>query len=205
MRQTIGEAFNGAETHRSRDSPVVYCPRPDKNPCVTGLSRVDLLEALRNLSQELQARTPPRELLLVGGAAMVLVHGRQRSTRDVDVVVTDSELRSAAQRVSAKLLLPEDWLNDGAKGYVHGIAVGEVVLETPSLIVRAVAPNQLLAMKLSAWRDDIDIEDARVLLATMSGARDDVWKRIELHLVPGRELKARYAFEDLWERDRGTS
>src|SRR5260370_674562 len=36
----------------------------------------------------------------------------------------------------------------------------------PTLLVRALAPQQLLAMKLSAWRDDVDvaIADARVLL-----------------------------------------
>jgi hypothetical protein len=49
-------------------------------------------------------------------------------------------------------------------------------LETAALLVKAPASEQLLAMKLSAWRDDLDIEDAR--------------------------LKARYAFDDLWEADR---
>lgn len=135
---------------------------------------------------------------------MVLVHGRQRSTRDVDVVAAAPEIRSAARRVAIKMALPEDWLNDGAKGFVQGLAVGDVILETPRLVVRAMAPNQLLAMKLCAWRDDIDVEDARTLIACLKGAREDVWQQIEAHLVPGRELKARYAFDDLWERDRGT-
>jgi len=120
------------------------------------------------------------------------------------VVAAAPEIRSAARRVAIKMALPEDWLNDGAKGFVQGLAVGDVILETPRLVVRAMAPNQLLAMKLCAWRDDIDVEDARTLIACLKGAREDVWQQIEAHLVPGRELKARYAFDDLWERDRGT-
>lgn len=101
--------------------------------------------------------------------------------------------------------LPEDWLNEGAKGYLQGLSPGEILFQGLSLTVRSVAPQQLLAMKLSAWRDDVDIADARLLLSKLSGDRQQVWSLIEPHIVPGRELKARYAFEDLWDLDRGHS
>ena len=100
--------------------------------------------------------------------------------------------------------LPENWLNDGAKGYLNGVLPGKVLLDRPSLLVRALAPQQLLAMKLSAWRDDVDIADARVLLRDLMGDRPKVWGMVELFLVPGRELKAKYAFDDLWESERGS-
>ncbi len=62
-------------------------------------------------------------------------------------------------------------------------------------------------MKLSAWRDDVDIADARRLLEDllqemlpeMSGNRAEIWQAVEPYLVPGDELKAQYAFADLWE------
>jgi hypothetical protein len=57
-------------------------------------------------------------------------------------------------------------------------------------------------MKLSAWRDDLDVADARLLLSKVSGDRASVWALVERHLVAGREPKARYAFEDLWEAER---
>lgn len=57
-----------------------------------------------------------------------------------------------------------------------------------------------LAMKLSALRDDVDIEDARLLLAHSGGEREELWPKIEPHLVPERELKAWFAFENLWPR-----
>jgi predicted nucleotidyltransferase len=67
--------------------------------------------------------------------------------------------------------------------------------------VRTLAPPQLLATKLAAWRDDLDIEDARLLLSKLAGDRDTVWEQVEPYLVPGRELKSRYALEDLWESE----
>lgn len=136
---------------------------------------------------------------------MVLLYDARPSTKDVDAVLSDTDVRKAAEGVAARLNLPEDWLNDGAKGFLHGLAPGEVVLQTPFLIVRSVTPQQLLAMKLSAWRDDLDIGDARLLLSKMQGGRDAIWQQLEPYLLPGRELKARLAFEDLWESKYGTS
>ena len=54
-------------------------------------------------------------------------------------------------------------------------------------------------MKLSAWRDDVDIDDARHLLQNLEGPRQQVWAKVEPYLVPGTQLKAQYAFLDLWE------
>ena len=65
-------------------------------------------------------------------------------------------------------------------------------------------PHQLLAMKLGAWRDDLDIDDARLLMSKIEGTKTEIWARVEPHLVPGRELKARYAFEDLWDSRDGS-
>lgn len=61
-----------------------------------------------------------------------------------------------------------------------------------------------LAMKLSAWRDDIDIEDARRLLQELAGTQDEIWQAVEPFLIPGQQLKAQYAFFDLWETTYGT-
>lgn len=159
------------------------------------------------LARELPPSEPPTELVVIGGAALVLLYGARETTKDVDAFVLGpaepTPIRAAARRIAPVLDLPEDWLNDGAKGYVHGLTLGEVLLRTPSLIVRTLAPEQLLAMKLSAWRDDLDVDDARLLLSRMSGDRAGIWQLVEPHLVPGRELKARYAFEDLWETERG--
>ena len=63
------------------------------------------------------------------------------------------------------------------------------------------ATEQLLAMKLCAWRDDVDINDAGQLLTELAliHDRDQIWQRLAPYLIRGHELKAQYAFDDLWE------
>jgi len=146
------------------------------------------------------------EILIMGGAAMALLFNARNATRDVDAIFVrpaGQEISEAAARVAATIGLPSDWMNDAAKGYLHGLEPGEIVWSSANFIVRALAVPQLLAMKLSAWRDDVDIADARVLLAQIKGSRREIWALIEPFLVPGRELKARYAFEDLWDSENG--
>ena len=172
------------------------------------LTRDVILRALRLLAERLPPGEPPVDLILVGGAAMVLLFGARESTKDVDAFSIDPEVRTsvakAASQVAADLGLPDDWLSDAAKGYAHGLTPGPVLLDTPTLRVRTTSAAQLLAMKLSAWRDDVDVEDAKRLLKECRGRREEIWQQVERHLVPGRELKAGYAFEDLWESEHGS-
>jgi hypothetical protein len=76
-------------------------------------------------------------------------------------------------------------LNEGAKGYLQGLSPGEILFQELSLTVHSIAPQQLLAMKLSAWRDDVDIADARLLLSKLQGDRQQVWSLIEPTSSPG--------------------
>jgi hypothetical protein len=131
---------------------------------VRSLTRDVILRALSLLGEQLPAGRPAIDLIVVGGAAMVLLF----AARDA-----------------------------------HGLAPGPTLLDTPTLRVRTVSTEQLLAMKLSAWRDDLDVEDARRLLQECRDAREEIWRHVERHVVPGRELKARYAFDDLWESQHG--
>jgi hypothetical protein len=159
--------------------------------------------ALAALAEELEACGERGELLVVGGAALALLYNARETTKDVDVYIVKPEkaavMREAGARVAARLGLPPDWLNDAAKGYIHGFAAGATLFEHPALKAQAAAPEQLLAMKLCAWRDEIDFADARLLLTKLSGTHDEVWAQVVPYLVPGRENKACYAFEDLWE------
>jgi hypothetical protein len=146
------------------------------------------------------------DMIVVGGAAMSLAYKARQSTRDVDAIIISPEraasLRDLANRVATEMRWPTDWLNDAAKGYLHGFAPGDVLHQSRGITVRAPAAQQLLAMKLCAWRDDVDIEDARKLLGHLRKrfrTRGKIWPVVEPWLLPGRELKASYAFEDLWE------
>lgn len=167
------------------------------------ITRKEIVEALERLGQLAVAQETEIELALVGGALMVLVYDARESTRDIDAIILApreaSKVRELAQIVADERGWPDDWLNDGAKGFLVGLSVGPVVFSAPGIEVRSPTTGQLLAMKLSAWRDDVDIADARRLLQEMPGNCDEIWQAVEPYLVPGDELKAQYAYEDLWE------
>jgi hypothetical protein len=146
--------------------------------------------------------------VIAGGAALVLLFNARQTTKDVDAYFVRPEamrIREAAERVAEELELPEDWLNDSAKGYFVGISNGEVLHDSTSLIVRAVSTAQLLAMKLAAWRDAIDRGDARLLLSQMAGTAEEIWKQIVPFVSPHQIDKASYAFDDLWDSLHGTT
>lgn len=170
---------------------------------MTLLSQDEITNALTRLGEIAQAKGYQIELVAVGGAVMVLAYNARLATHDVDVFILSPEeariVRDFSQQVAHELNWPDDWLNDGAKGFLVGISHGPVIFSAPGIVVRQPSVAQLLAMKLSAWRDDVDIEDAQRLLQEMSGTQDDIWTIVEPYLVPGNKLKAKYAFLDLWE------
>ena len=170
-------------------------------------TRKEIAEGIERLGQLAVEAGIRIELVLIGGALMVLRFRARDSTRDVDVAIlapADAQkVRDLARRVAEEQGWPDDWLNDGAKGYLVGVSSGPVVISAPGIEVRSPDTVQLLAMKLSAWRDDLDINDASRLLDEIDGERDEVWRMVERYLVPGDELKAQYAFADLWELQHG--
>jgi predicted nucleotidyltransferase len=175
-------------------------------------SRVEILAGLQRLGELAQEKGVTVQLTLMGGAVMVLAYEARLSTHDVDVLIRSPReariVRELAKRVSAERDWHDDWLNDAAKGYLVGVSEGEILYSAPGIEARAPALEQLLAMKLSAWRDDVDIADARRLLqelAKSSRDRDALWNQVEPYLVPGDELTAQYAFLDLWESLYGTA
>jgi hypothetical protein len=171
------------------------------------LSADHIRAAFETLSSELDGR-PPAEIVVAGGAALVLLFNAPESTKDVDAYSIRSEasvLRNAAEVVADRLGLPTDWLNDPVKGYFVGVSAGDVLYESPNLIVRAAATEQLLAMKLAAWRDAIDRADAALLLSQLDGSAHEIWSTVERFVPPNLLDKASYAFEDLWEAMHGRS
>ncbi|HEX9389461.1 MAG TPA: nucleotidyltransferase [Anaerolineales bacterium] len=175
-------------------------------------TRTEILEGLQRLGELAQEKGITVQLTLMGGAVMVLAFEARLSTRDVDVFIRSPReariVRELAKRVASERDWNDDWLNDAAKGYLVGVSEGQILYNAPGIEARAPALEQLLAMKLSAWRDDVDVADARRLLqelAISNHDRDVLWGRIEPYLVLGDELTAQYAFLDLWESMYGTN
>ncbi len=169
------------------------------------LSASQIDQALRRLGELADQQNLTLRMALVGGAVMTLAYHARASTRDVDAIFFSPpnavQIRQLALQVALEMNLPDDWLNDGAKGFVVGLDLGQTLISAKGIEVQQVSPKQLLAMKLSAWRDDTDIQDAKRLLKELRGSKEEIWAAVEPFLSKGDELKAHYAFLDLWENE----
>lgn len=165
----------------------------------------EIIQALKHLGQLAESYGEQIELVTVGGALMLLAYDARPTTKDIDVLITMPDnrtlVRQLAKQVAEERNLPEDWLNDAAKGYFIGLSIGEVLLDLPGIKVHAPSIEQALAMKVSAWRTDKDIDDALVLMQQITRKnqrKEEIWFAVQPFLVPGCELKAQYAFDELW-------
>lgn len=116
------------------------------------------------------------------------------------------ETRRWAQTVADDLGLPSNWLNDGAKGYLTVESAGPVLHRSAGIVVRTVALAHLLALKLMAWRDDVDFRDALTILQALQkepgidcSSPGKLLELVDPYWVPTQRMKASYALEELWE------
>ena len=119
------------------------------------LSKEVILDALGQLNEALKKRDVRGELCLFGGAVMVLAFQARPSTQDVDAIFRPTaEFRQAAEEVRQEKGLPENWLNDGVKGWVseHGETTDAGLPQFSHLHVTRPTASYLLAMKALAAR-----------------------------------------------------
>ena len=171
--------------------------------------RGQILEALGALAHELHSQGIEGRIFVVGGAAMALAFDARRTTRDIDAIFQPkTEVYEAARRVAARLKLPDDWLNDGVKGYVPGVDPSAMpVFERPGLAVSAASARFLLAMKLRAARVELDASDIEFLakLLGLSSAEEVLQIGMERFGGEGLPVRARYLVEGLFgEGDKGS-
>ncbi len=163
--------------------------------------RID--ELFRALDAELRRVGVVGELHVVGGAVLCLALRARPATRDVDAYFEPARaVRQAAARVAAEHDAPEDWLNDGAKGYLSADGEYRPFLELPNLRVLTALPEYLLAMKCLAFRlgpEFHDEADVRFLLRLLNLERYDAALEVILRYYPRERFpqKALYALEEI--------
>ena len=95
-------------------------------------------ELFAALDQELAKRDVGGEVGLLGGAVMCLVFQTRESTKDVDALFAPTRaIRAAARAVAHAFGVPDDWLNDAAKGFIVSAPPRIQVLDLPNLRVWA--------------------------------------------------------------------
>ena len=79
----------------------------------------EIIAGLARLAELLRERHAEGEVCLFGDAVMVLAFQARPSTKDVDAIFQPAPLvRTLARQIAQERDLPEDWLNDGVKGFI---------------------------------------------------------------------------------------
>ncbi len=130
------------------------------------LSGKKILEYFEELNEELRKEGKKGEIGIVGGAVMCLVYNTRAATRDVDAIFEPSQvIRLAAKKIAIRHRLPEDWLNDGAKGFLVENFKRSKVCDFSNLFIWAPETRYMLAMKcISARWDTSDKDDVLFLI-----------------------------------------
>jgi hypothetical protein len=171
------------------------------------MEQKDIEKYLSRLSDVLGRRNIVGEIVLFGGAAMVLAHKARVSTKDVDAVfVPKTDVYAAAADVTREYGAPEGWLNDAVKGFLSDKAETRPLLDLTHLKVFVAAPEYLLAMKCMSMRigkDETDIRDIRFLMRHLGLRRADAVLDIVEKYYPRNRIqpKTRFAVEELCQED----
>ena len=137
----------------------------NESPGVLVVNKEDIEKYLRMLGQELQQRNITGEILLAGGAVMLLKVQNREVTKDIDAYFNPGQadvIREAARVIADREGLPHDWINDGVKGFFYAQPPTERWAEYPGLRVYIPSLDYLFAMKVVAGRPQ-DIEDIKAL------------------------------------------
>ena len=116
---------------------------------------------LKELAKEYRktvGKAMPAELILIGGAAILINYGFRDMTTDIDALIhAASGMKDAISRVGDRFELPNGWLNAdfmNTDSYSPKLAEFSVYYKTWSnvLTVRTIAAEYLIAMKLRSGR-----------------------------------------------------
>jgi hypothetical protein len=164
-------------------------------------TRARIIAALEALGADLGSEGIRGQVFIVGGAAMALAYSTRRVTRDIDAVFEPkAAIYRAAGRVAERLGLPEDWLNDGVKGFLPGADQNAIPLpEVKGIEVTTASPRYLLAMKLLAMRFGEDDDDIRILLGQTGTDTAEEALALLARMYPHREppLKTRLFLDEV--------
>ncbi len=160
-------------------------------------TKENLDQYLKELAKEfikLNGKKMPAEIILIGGASVVINYGFRQMTYDMDAIINAaSTMKDAINHVGDKYNLPNGWLNTDfmeTTSYSSKIAQYSQYYRTFSNIVtfRTVSGEYLLAMKLMAGRQyKFDLSDiigilwehekngAPITLAQVKKAADDLY------------------------------
>jgi len=168
------------------------------------MDKSELIELFTELDKELKTAA---DIILIGGAAMILHYGALRTTQDIDVLFLRgdiSEIRSAIKAVAENRHLDDDWMNDAAKGFTniflsdfyHRLIPQDYDFQNIRLYI--IGRPEQIALKIIALREQ-DLEDLEILLSDISESDRKILVNIMEHVNsfrPDWAQKMKYFLEE---------
>jgi hypothetical protein len=171
------------------------------------LAKEEILKYLQELSDELSKENLKGEILVFGGAAMVLAFNARPSTKDVDALFQPkTKIYELSKIIAARHHLPDDWLNDSVKGFIRTDSFDyKLIIRFNNLSVYVPEPEYLLAMKSISMRlgiESSDVDDVKYLidylrLEKLTDIFDIIKKYYPLNQIP---QKTYYAIEEILQQ-----
>lgn len=169
------------------------------------MKRADIELNLRALGQKLLVRGVTGEILIVGGAYMLLVLANREATRDIDAYFAKEgeAIRGSAAEVAKEHGLPRDWLNDAVKGFIRQRPRRtDLWASYPGLRIYVPDPEYIFAMKAEAVRvGTSDIDDIKALIGKLKlKTVNEALAIVERYLPAGlRTMKTQLTLEAIFE------
>ena len=158
------------------------------------LSRESLTELFQELSERLELRRVRAHVYVVGGAAMVLGHSRDRSTEDIDARIESGHtvVVEGVREIARERGLSEHWPNEQVSAYIprRRDERARTLFGSPSLVVTGAYAEPMLAMKLRAGRET-DREDIEILMERLDVETLDEFRAIHDEVFPDSPLSGR--------------
>lgn len=139
---------------------------------------------LKELSKEfrkMNGTRMPAEIILIGGAAVLINYGFREMTYDMDAIIqASSSMKDAINRVGDRMGLPKGWLNTDfmkTTSYTPRLIQHSRYYKTFSnvLRIRTVSAEYLVAMKLMAGRQyKNDLSDVVGILLEQQNAEKEI-------------------------------
>lgn len=116
------------------------------------------LKELSKVFKKLNGREMPAEIIMIGGASILINYGFRDMTTDIDAIIhASSAMKEAINRVADQYELPNSWLNSDfmrTDSYSPKLTQYSIYYRTFSniLTVRTISAEYLVAMKMKAGR-----------------------------------------------------
>lgn len=174
---------------------------------MTCISKKQILRYLEELSLAMEKKGLKGEILLFGGAAMVLAFDARSSTKDVDAIFRPKkEIYAISKEIAGRHHLPEGWLNDSVKGFIRSDFFKQnLFIRYSNLSIYIPEPQYLLAMKCMSMRigvESSDIDDIKTLLKYLKIKKAEAVFQLVEKYYPQNKIpqKTFYAIDEILKK-----